>query len=175
MQVAPMCRHVIPLIPDALRVVNVITGPEVITIACHPRPGPTLCPGCGMPSIHRHGHYERTVSDLPWQGRLVHLRIRLARFLCRAPSCPRRTFAERLRDVVRPHGRRSERPRHVQRHLGLALGGEPAARLARRLSLPASADTFLRLVRSVRPLKPDEPRVIGVDEWAWRRDGATAR
>lgn len=27
-QVAPMCRHVIPLIPDALRVVNVITGPK---------------------------------------------------------------------------------------------------------------------------------------------------
>lgn len=35
--------------------------------------------------------------------------------------------------------------------------------------MPASADTFLRLVRSVRPHKPDEPRVIGVDEWAWRR------
>ena len=70
---------------------------------------------------------------------------------------------------MRAHARRSKRLRDVQRHLGLALGGEPAARLARRLSLPASADTFLRLVRSAKPPEPGNPRVIGIDEWAWRR------
>ncbi|GEP07374.1 transposase [Methylobacterium oxalidis] len=56
-----------------------------------------------------------------------------------------------------------------QRHLGLTLGGEPAARLARRLAMPLSGDTLLRLARAAPLLLPPEPRVVGIDEWAWRR------
>lgn len=36
-----MCSHVVPLLPDALHVVNVITGPKAVTIAYHPRPTAT--------------------------------------------------------------------------------------------------------------------------------------
>ncbi|MET3413772.1 hypothetical protein [Methylobacterium sp. 1030] len=36
----------------------------------------------------------------------------------------------------------------LQRHLGLALGGAPAARLAHRLAIPASPSTVLRIVRA---------------------------
>ena len=55
-------------------------------------------------------------------------------------------------------------------HLGLALGGRPAARFARRLMLPVSNDTLLRVVR--RRLNPCgvPPTVIGIDDWAWRRN-----
>jgi hypothetical protein len=71
-----------------------------------------------------------------------------------------------LPEVARPYARRSERLRDVQRHLGLTLGGEPAARLAQRLAMPASADTLIRLVRAApMPMYP-APRVIGLDKWA---------
>ncbi|MFC7557302.1 ISL3 family transposase [Pseudoroseomonas wenyumeiae] len=58
-----------------------------------------------------------------------------------------------------------------ERHLGLALGGEAGARLAARLAVPISADTLLRMLRRQNPpLNPDPPpRVLGVDDWAWRR------
>jgi transposase len=56
-----------------------------------------------------------------------------------------------------------------QRHLGLALGGEAGARLAGRLALPTSADTLLRLVGKGAAQPAPTPRVLGVDEWAWRR------
>jgi hypothetical protein len=36
---------------------------------------------------------------------------------------------------------------HIIHHLGLALGGRPAASFAQRLMLPVSNDTFLRVVR----------------------------
>src|ERR1700727_10406 len=55
-------------------------------------------------------------------------------------------------------------------HLGLALGGRPAAGFAKRLMLPVSKDTLLRVVRR-RSRQPSDPlRVIGIDDWAWRRN-----
>src|SRR5829696_1139050 len=121
-----MSRRLMPLVPDHLSVVDVQPAPDHLVICVTPRPGPIRCPACRTPSRHRHGHYERTLADLPWQGRLVCLRLRLRRLLCRNLACPRRTFSEGVADVVRSHARRSERLRDVQRHLGLALGGEPA-------------------------------------------------
>ncbi len=55
------------------------------------------------------------------------------------------------------------------RHLGLALGGRPAQPLAARRLLPVSKDTFLRSVRNATAHPTDAPRVIGIDDWAWRR------
>lgn len=52
--------------------------------------------------------------------------------------------------VTYPSGRRARRLRDLQHHLGLALGGEAGARLARRLSAPTSPDTLLRLACSRR-------------------------
>ena len=49
------------------------------------------------------------------------------------------------------------------------MGGEPGCPLARRLAMPLSPDTLLRLIRAVS-LKPAEaPRVLGVDDFAFRR------
>lgn len=164
-----MPRRLLPLVPDRLDVLHVRPEPDRIIVLATIRPAPTLCPVCRMPSRRRHGHVERTLADLPWQGRPVRLRVRLRRLACRNPACPRRTFSERLPDVARPHARRSERLREVQRHLGLALGGAPAARLAQRLAMPASADTLTRLARAAPLPSHAAPRVIGLDEWAWRR------
>ena len=56
------------------------------------------------------------------------------------------------------------------RHLALALGGRPAARFAERLGLPVSNDTLLRTVRRYDRPPPTPPSVIGIDDWAWRRN-----
>jgi len=49
------------------------------------------------------------------------------------------------------------------------LGGEPAARLAPILGMSCSPDTLLRLLRRLpdHPIEP--PRVVSLDDWAWRR------
>jgi transposase len=54
--------------------------------------------------------------------------------------------------------------------LGLALGGRPAARFAHRLMTPVSNDTLLRAVRRRGRPSFSPPRVVGVDDWAWRRN-----
>jgi transposase len=101
----------------------------------------------------------------------VTLRVQARRFVCSEARCSRRTFSECLPDVVRPSARRSVRLADIQRHLGLALGGEAGARLARRLAMSTSADTLLRLVSATGSIEREvaTPRVLGIDEWAWRR------
>jgi hypothetical protein len=70
-------------------------------------------------------------------------------------------FAGRLPEVTVPMARRTLRLRDAQQDLGLAMGGESGSRLARRLAMPLSPDTLLRLIRAVS-LKPAEaPRVCG--------------
>ena len=49
------------------------------------------------------------------------------------------------------------------------LGGRPTQALAERLLLPVSKDTFLRSVRAASRCTPEQLRVIGIDDWAWRR------
>ena len=35
--------------------------------------------------------------------------------------------------------------------------------------MPVSGDTLLRLVQATGPEPPPSPRVVGIDDWAWRR------
>lgn len=55
------------------------------------------------------------------------------------------------------------------RHIGFALGGATGARLATRLAMPVSGATLLRIVISTPIAAPGTPKVMGVDDWAWRR------
>jgi transposase len=80
-------------------------------------------------------------------------------------------LAERFdSDVLAPWARRTSRLEYIVHHLALALGGRPAANFARRLMVLVSNDTLLRVVRrrGRRPIVP--PTVIGIDDWAWRRN-----
>jgi transposase len=162
----------LPLIPAGLLVVQVLpTGDHLTIITSTPaRHRSADCPSCGQPSRRVHSSYDRRLHDLPWQGRPVTLRVRVRRFRCLLSSCPRRTFAERLPGIAGPAARRTERLGELHYHIGLALGGEAGARLTQRLAMPASPDTLLRLVCSRTATPPaGTPRVLGVDDWAFRR------
>lgn len=81
-----------------------------------------------------------------------------------------RIFAERLPAAAGPHAQRTARLGSLQHHIGLALGGKAGARLAERIGTPVSGATLLRLVRRGAPATPSTaPRVLGMDDWAWKR------
>ena len=91
---------------------------------------------------------------------------------CTMTECPQRTFVERLAaSAARPYARRTTRLDGIVHHLGLALGGRPGQNLAQRLLIPVSRDTLLRVVRrgALRQAMSETPRIIGVDDWAWKR------
>jgi transposase len=130
-----------------------------------------LCPSCGTVSKRVHSRYWRRATDLPLSGRIVQLVVIARRFRCDAVLCWRQIFTERFsEDVLAPSARRTTRLDCIVHHLGLALGGRPAAIFAKRLMLPVSNDTLLRVVRR-RSRAPSDPlKVVGIDDWAWRRN-----
>lgn len=98
------------------------------------------------------------------------MEVTVRRFRCGHTACAQRIFAERLDPgAAAPRGRRTERLDGIVHHLGFALGGRPAQAVARRLLLPVSKDTLLRTVRRRAAAVPAAPRVIGIDDWAWRK------
>ena len=159
------------MIPAGLAVVQVLPTPDCVIIVAAPRSAAAARPACGGPSRRVHSHHERALGDLPWQGRPVVLRVQARRFRCLHSACPRQTFAECLGDVAPARARRTGRLGALQRHLGLALGGEAGARLAERLAMPASPDTLRRMVGTARSGSEaaPTPRVLAVDDRAWRR------
>ena len=166
-----MLSALIAFVPRALQVLRVLPTPDHVTIETAPLQDEAACPSCKVTSWHIHSISPRTLHDLPWQGRPVTIHVAARRFRCGNSACTRKTFAERHADVARVSARRTERLFDLHRELGLVSGGEAGARLAIRLGLPTSPDTLLRTVTAPVPgeIPPRTPRILGVDDWAWRR------
>ena len=159
------------LVPSGLVVESVSASADSIFLAARSKAGMALCPLCGSPSHRIHSQYTRQVADLPCAGRQISLRVIARRFVCEVQHCRRRIFAERFGDDVLPvRSRRTARLEHIVHHLGVALGGRPAASFAKRLMLPVSNDTLLRVVRRRACLRTEPLNVVGVDDWAIRRN-----
>ena len=164
-----MAKRVLPLIPSPLVVDHVELSSEAISIHCRFRSHTVRCPDCLQASQRFHSRYVRQLTDLPWQGRTVTIALNIRRLRCSNHRCRRRTFAERHDDVVRRYCRRTRRLAELHRCVGVALGGEAGAWLVARLGMQVSADTILRIVRSEAVPEFKVPRILGVDDWAWRR------
>ncbi len=64
---------------------------------------------------------------------------------------------------------RTVRLADAQRRIAFSVGGEGGARLATTLAMPVSGDTLLRLIQASPLPEAATPRVVGIDDWAWRR------
>lgn len=157
-------------LPAGLTADHIELDGDMIRVHARSLEAEATCPCCGGISRHVHSRYRRRPTDVPAHGRAVEIVLQVRRFRCRASGCPARIFAERFPPgVTRPHMRRTSRLQELVRHLGLALGGRPAQALARRLLVPASKDTFLRGARNLTGRASEPLRVIGIDDWAWRK------
>jgi transposase len=130
--------------------------------------GVARCPACGSPSGRVHSRYARTVSDLPWRGMAVTLRLRARRFFCDEPSCGRRIFCERLPEVA-ARARKTGRLEEALLAIVLELGGRAGARLAAELGLVVGRDALLSRAKRAAPADTGEVKVLGVDDFALRR------
>ena len=164
------------LVPRGFDVESAVCDGAATVITVRPTSDTSLCPGCGASSGRIHSRYQRRLTDLPLAGRPVRLVVVARRFRCVTVMCGRRIFTERFEDgALVPWARRTARLDLVVHHLGLALGGRPAASFARRLMLPVSNDTLLRLVRRCGCPPFAAPSVIGTADWARRRNQHQAK
>jgi len=139
----------------------IITARATASSAC--------CPDCQQASSRVHSYYTRCPMDLPSSGRPISLLLQVRHFRCPNRACPRKTFAEPLPHLLVPHAQRTSRLRENLRKLGEEVGGEAGARVSKQQGMACSSSTVLRLLRHGPLPMPPPVKVLGVDEWAWRK------
>ena len=131
-----------------LCLVDVRLEDEGVSLVLRSSQASAVCPTCARPSTRVHGHYTRRLADLPCQKRPVRVCLEVRRFRCATYGCPRTTFAERFPTLTHAYARRTLRQAEFLTEIAFAQGGKAGAKLAKRLAMPTSRDTLLRLIRS---------------------------
>ena len=130
------------------------------------------CPLCGRQSERVHSRYQRTLADMPWNQVAVRIHLRSRKFFCDNPTCERVVFTEPLPKLAARYARKTLQLQEALYIIGYIIGGKAGARVAVGLGLCVSPDTLLRRVRQVsQEHKPSTNglRIVGVDDWAFRK------
>ncbi len=152
-----------------LRIEQITKTGTQIDIYAHLQRTQDCCPNCQTVSSAVHGRYWRHPQDLPWLGLTVQLHLEVQRFACGNNGCPRKTFAAGMTELLPARARRTARLK--EQHLATAylLGGEAGQRLLHFLGMPISGDTLIRDIRQSGETLPATVRVVGVDDWAFKK------
>ena len=169
--------HFATLFPHAagLHPTEIAVADGTITLQVRPTARTAACPLCHFRSRRVRSTYTRALADLPCGGLPARVLVRIRRFTCSNSHCPRRVFAERLLHSTAPYARQTHLRQAALQRIGMALGGNAGVRLAVPLGLPPSRPTRLRLVRAIPIPAGEPPRIVGIDEWAWRAASTMAR
>lgn len=141
-------------------------GALVVEAVSTGRPG--RCPDCRKQARRVQSTYQRTLDERPLGSRRVVVRLRVRRYFCDRKRCSRKTFVEQVPGLTERHRRSSTGLTGWLRSIAVELGGRPAARLCRSLRLAAGRTRLLRLL-TAPPVQSRAPRVLGVDEFAFRK------
>ena len=156
-------------LPADVAVEELLLENQVLTLVLASTQPTRCCPVCSQPSTRVPSRYTRTLADLPCQGRLVRLQIEVRRFRCVEPTCRRATFAEQWPGLAAAYARRTSRQAEALCEVAFALGGRAGAPLAKKLRLPTSRHTLLRLLRRSPTPATNTPRQVGIDDFAWKK------
>jgi transposase len=155
--------------PNLLKIEKIALYPGEVRLVAKARPLKSVCPSCGRQSDKVHSRYQRRLTDLPWEGIPVRLILSVRKFFCRNPECRQRIFCERLPQLAVPYAHQTLRFNELITTLGLTMGGRPGTRQAHGMGLRIGRDTLLDRVRRINVALVEKVRVLGVDDFAFRR------
>lgn len=156
-------------LPEGLEMTSISSTSEELLVSVTSHRTSSPCPQCAMPSSAIHSSYQRHPRDLPCVGRPIRLVFTVRKFFCRNPACSRKVFAERLPDFIATSSRLTKRLRTSVQDIGFATCGKGGERLSDKLGMRTSDATVLWSLFLVPVSEVGQVRVVGVDDWSWRR------
>lgn len=127
------------------------------------------CPVCNYPTHKIHSGYERKLADLSWANYSTSIELHVRKFFCINAECKRQIFTERLASIVLPWARRTTRFASQLTAIALANGGAAGVRLSQRLGFNISRNTLLNLVRRIPLPLFNSLKIVGVDDFCFRK------
>jgi len=127
------------------------------------------CPFCQQSSCRVHSYYFRFPQDLPVCNKNVQLSLQVQRFRCMNENCPRSTFAEQIPAMIAKYRRKTDRLKQALIEIAFESGGEAGTNLASKLHMKVSPDTLLRMIRGYQITKIETTRVLGIDDFEFRK------
>jgi transposase len=140
----------VPLILPGCTIDHMTVQDSLLQVTAHADARSAVCPTCQHAVDRVHSRYQRQPHDLPVSTLTVRVCLTVRRFFCLNAACPRRTFAEQFPLLV---------PVRAQR----------TGRLTHHLQMPTSPATLLRIIRATPDPVLPPLRVVGVDDFAFRR------
>jgi transposase len=156
-------------LPEGLEMTSISEKAEELLVHVTSHRSSSPCPHCATPSSAIHSAYCRHPQDLPCVGRPIRLIFTVRKFFCRNPNCSRKVFTERLPDFIEASSRLTKRLRTGVQEIGFATCGKGGERLSDKLGMGISDATLLWSLFLVPLPEVGKVRVVGVDDWSWRR------
>jgi transposase len=156
--------------PEGLIIESIEVCDGRVTVVARSVLRSSACPECGAVSGSAHSRYVRRLADLPSQGSAGRLLLRTRRFRCRSIGCPVKFFAERFDPSVRAAiweadgASKGDCSSYWPRPWWQAGPSDSEATSCRSAALRC-----LRVVRRRSPATDALPRVVGIDDWGWRK------
>ena len=152
----------------ALKLQEIDYSDDIIRIYASIKTRRSKCPLCGRYSKRVHDYYYRTITDLPvFQNKTVIL-LKTRKFRCGKKNCPRKVFSEQTPDIIR-YSRRTGRVNRILETFAIELTGKLGCILSEQLHISVSSSTITRIAHGHQIMEITQPRVLGVDDWAYRK------
>ena len=156
-------------LPEGLDITSISESPDVLPFHVTSR----YTSPCVQFAESHHMLFIATTSlqpmDLPCAGRPIRLLLTMRKFFCREATCSRKVFTERLPELLEPSSRLTNRLRSAVQQIELATCGKCGERLCPKLGIDLSAATLLWSLHVLPITAVGKVRVVGVDDWWWRR------
>lgn len=150
-------------------VTGVIATMQQLVVYATSQATQAACPSCQEISHRVHSYYTRRPADAARAAvggsSLSYVSIVFAAATQHASSKPR---LERL-SALAVSARQTSRLGTILESLAVVLSGEAGSRLAQQFGIAVSADTLVRRAKKPLPHQAPPPKVLGVDDFAFRR------
>lgn len=155
-------------LPD-IRFSSPIISDQQILIPGNSRKKQAKCPCCKKKSTSVHSFYVRKIRDLSVGEYSVVIHLKVRKFYSENMKCDRKIFSEQPGKEVKAYARMTQRTKKKLEKVLIETSANKGVLISMLIHTPVSSSTALRIVHSIPINDCGEVKILGIDDWAYRK------